>query len=166
MSKLFLLFRVGQERYGIETTSIVEVIPRVEFHTFHGASQDFVGKFNYQGRVVPVMDICKVLSGKASQDVLSTRIIIINLAHQENSEQLLGLMVEQVTETLSGEKTTPVHDHIPISQASFLGKTLLHKAEIIQCLDTQKLACQYNQTLKFSGVDTNNHLATETGIPA
>ncbi|MEL6553299.1 MAG: chemotaxis protein CheW [Cyanobacteria bacterium J06621_11] len=54
MTQLMLLFRVGAERYAVDTTSVVEIIPRVELSAVPGLSDSdekaiVAGRFNYHG---------------------------------------------------------------------------------------------------------------------
>jgi chemotaxis-related protein WspB len=55
---LMLIFQVGDERYAIETSQIVEIVPMVMLQKATSALPDYVaGAFNYQGKVIPVISI-------------------------------------------------------------------------------------------------------------
>lgn len=138
MTDLLLLFRVGQERYAIDAISVVEVIPKVNLSTIHQPPLYVVGQFNYQGHIVPVLDLSQQLGKGVSRSVLSTRIVLMNLG-QAQEKKLLGLMVEQVTDTLRREQTTSIKDSVPLSQPAYLGEKLLYEEDIIQCLRINQL---------------------------
>ena len=138
MTDLLLLFRVGQERYAMDAISVVEVIPRINLSTIHQPPPHVVGQFNYQGHIVPVLDLSQHLGNGVSRLVLSTRIVLINLG-QAQEKKLLGLMVEQVTDTLRREQTTSIKNSVPLSQPAYLGETLLYEENIIQCLRINQL---------------------------
>lgn len=162
MANLLLLFRVGKERYAIKALSVVEVIPRVNLSKIHQPPPNIAGQFNYQGQIVPVLDLSKLLGGMECKPVLSTRIVLVNLAQGGDAKRLLGLMVEQVTDTLRCDQTTPVPDSVAISQATYLGEKLLYGEDMIQCLCIDQLLTSpvYNQTLKQ--METGNAIAEST----
>lgn len=133
MADLLLLFRVGQERYAIEAVSVVEVIPKVNLGSIHQPPPNIAGQFNYQGHIVPVLDLSQQLCATTSRAVLSTRIVLINLG-QAAQKKLLGLMVEQVTDTLRRDHTTPIKKSVSLMQPAYLGEKLVYGEDIIQCL--------------------------------
>lgn len=140
MANLWLLFSVGKERYAIQAVSVVEVVPRVNLSKINQPPPNIAGQFNYQGQIVPVLDLSQLLGGTASQAVLSTRIILINLAPGDRSTKLLvGLMVEQVTDTIRREQTVPIEAGVSMAQTGYLGEKLLYKNDVIQCLCLEQL---------------------------
>lgn len=149
MANLLLLFRVGKERYAIKALSVVEVIPKVNLSKIHQSPPNIVGQFNYQGQIVPVLDLSQLLGGVECKPVLSTRIVLVNLRQVGDAKQLLGLMVEQVTDTLRCDRTTPVQDSVALSQAAYLGEKLLYGEDMIQCLCIDQLLTStvYDQIL-------------------
>lgn len=147
MAQLMLLFRVGAERYALETASIVEVIHRAELskaHKAEGASERIVmaGRFNYHGQIIPVLDLNQLLGGGPSRPALGTRIVLVRLAVSKDwsgqHQRLLGLLVEQVTETLEGSQfeciAADADSHLP-----YLGETLLYQQEMIQSVRPDQL---------------------------
>ncbi len=148
MANLLLLFRVRKERYAIKAVSVLEVIPRVNLSEIQQPPPNIVGQFNYQGQIVPVLDLSQLLGGIESRAVLSTRIVLVDLAN--DAKKLLGLMVEQVTDTLRRDQTTPIEEGVCLSQAAYLGEKLLYGEDVIQCLCLKELLASnsYNQALK------------------
>lgn len=149
MLMLMLLFRVGTVRYALNTTSVVKVIPQVELAQYHGASPIVAGRFNYQGQIVPVLDLSQLLGNHPSQAVLSSRIILVYPSASRSG--LLGLLVEQVTETLSTDQVDQIHrtEDSLLGQRPYLGDVLLLQQEMIQCLQVDQLLSEqvYNQLL-------------------
>ncbi|MEO0806843.1 MAG: chemotaxis protein CheW [Cyanobacteria bacterium J06643_4] len=142
MSQLMLLFRVGTERFALETHAIVEIIHRVELERNHGTST-LVGRFNYHGEIVPVLDTSQLLAGSTCQAKLGTRIVLINLTQAEQTQKIFGLLVEQVTETVSIDQFSTVGE-VTIQDAResaypYLGRTWLYEQKMIQCLHADKL---------------------------
>ena len=149
MTNLLLLFRIGNERYAIPAVSVLEVIPKVHLQKIQQPPPNIVGQFNYQGQIVPVLDLSQLLGGMASRNVLSTRIVLVNLALTKGQKKLLGLMVEQVTDTLMRDQTQPIEKGVTLSRADYLGEKLLYENSVIQCLQIQHLLPSnvFNQVL-------------------
>ena len=53
---LFLLFQLGKERYALEATRVVEVVPLLALKQLPQAPKGVAGIFNYRGRPVPAGD--------------------------------------------------------------------------------------------------------------
>lgn len=146
---LMLLFRVGSVRYALATTSVVKVIPQVKLAPYHGASPIIAGRFNYQGQIVPVLDLSQLLGTHPSQPLLSSRIILVDPTASRSG--LLGLLVEQVTETLTIDQVDQIHrvEESLLCHRPYLGDVLLKQQEMIQCLQVDQLLSEqvYSQLL-------------------
>jgi len=87
---LFLLFRIGSERYALRATEVAEVLPRVALKPFA-----------YRGAVVPVIDLSALTFGQPAEARTSTRLVLVNYRPDDaESAQWLGLILEQATDTL------------------------------------------------------------------
>ena len=75
---LLLTLAAGANRYAIDVARVVEVIPKVELRAVPHAPVFVAGLLDYRGKVVPVLDLCLLLGIAASQDRLSTRIILVD----------------------------------------------------------------------------------------
>ncbi|MBP0019568.1 MAG: chemotaxis protein CheW [Cyanobacteria bacterium SBLK] len=146
---LMLLFRVGKERYALDTTSVVEVIPKIDLIEYRGTQPSVAGRFNYQGQIVPVLELSRILGETPCLAVLSARIILVDLAPTGSSPRLLGLLVEQATETLSGDRVHPAENSIQLSQQPYLGDVVLQEQMMIQCLHPERLLSEqsYDQLI-------------------
>ena len=90
---------ISGERYGLEGTFVIEVVPAIELSPPHTEASPVVcGEFAYHGERVPVIDGGLLVSGRVSTKSLSTRIVILSLEFSQN-RQLFGLMAEEMTET-------------------------------------------------------------------
>ncbi|NEO87310.1 MAG: purine-binding chemotaxis protein CheW [Spirulina sp. SIO3F2] len=150
---LLLLFRVGEDRYALDTQAIVEVIPRVSLVRYHGTPPTVAGRFNYQGQIVPVLDLSQLLGDKPCEPVWSTRIIVVNLAPSPAQPRLLGLLVEQATETLAGEGVKSAENRLQLSQQPYLGDVLLQDHEMIQCLKVEQILAEHHYDSLLSPLD-------------
>jgi len=129
---LLLLFSVGDNLYALDTSQVVEVIPRVILRKVHQAPDYFAGLLNYRGAIVPVIDLCHLIQGKPSRAYLSTRIIMVNYVGQDNINRWLGLMAERVTETLNKPDIDLVDTGNLLDEAPYLGEIIMDEKGIIQ----------------------------------
>jgi len=140
-----LLFHVGNERYAIAIQEVVEIVPLVHLKTLPHQPEHIAGVFNYHGRIIPVIDLCQLMHGKACGDRLSTRIVLVNYCGGNNTQHILGLMAEQVVETLEKDESEFVDAKIQIGAVPYLGKMILDDKGMIQCIRIQYLLSETQQ---------------------
>src|SRR6266536_1606807 len=100
---LFLLFQLGNDRYVLEASRVVEVVPMLALKQLPHAPRAVAGIFNYRGQSVPAVDLCALTLGQPASERLSTRIIIVNLPDAGGTFHLVGLVAEHATEMLRKE---------------------------------------------------------------
>lgn len=92
-----ITFTVGSEEYGLDISSITEVIRPLSVTPFPHMPRFVEGVINLRGVIIPVVDLRKRFGLQARQDNLrSMRIVIIRGA----TSGLLGLIVDGVREVL------------------------------------------------------------------
>ena len=97
---LYVLMTIGGERYGVECSYIVEVIPAVHLsEPSQGNPAVVCGDVNYHGKKIPVVDGGLLLRGRSSHRSLSTRIAIMTIL-DERDANAIGLLAEGMTETV------------------------------------------------------------------
>ncbi|MGY3176307.1 chemotaxis-related protein WspB [Pseudomonas sp. TE12234] len=98
---LFLVFRIGSERYALQATEVAEVLPRLPLKPIAHAPHWVAGVFACRGAVVPVIDLCALTFGIPAQARTSTRLVLVHYrADERAAPKLLGLILEQATDTL------------------------------------------------------------------
>src|SRR5512137_1614377 len=100
---LFLLFQLGEDRYALEASHVVEVVPLLALKQIPHAPRAVAGLFNYRGRPVPAVDLCELALRQPAARRFSTRIMIVNYPDASGGSHLLGLIVEHATGTLRKE---------------------------------------------------------------
>lgn len=95
---LFLVFQVGADRYAMEAARVTEVLVMVELRKIAGAPVGTAGEFTCRGEPVPVLDLCQLTLGRASNLRLSTRILMLRHEPQRGVSKPLGLIAEHATE--------------------------------------------------------------------
>lgn len=98
---LFLLFRIGKERYALRATEVAEVLPRLPLKPIAQAPKWVAGVFAYRGAVVPAIDLSALTFGHPAQERTSTRLVLVHYCPDElQPPRWLGLILEQATDTL------------------------------------------------------------------
>ena len=147
---LFLLFNLGSDRYALEATRIVEIVPLLELRRLPQAPKGVAGIFNYRGRPVPVVDLSEITQGRSAAERLSTRIVIVSHRDATGLIRLLGIMAEYATQLVRFEPGDFIDAGVKIAAAPYLGPVLMHSEGPIQWLREQHLLSEPVKNLLFS----------------
>jgi chemotaxis-related protein WspB len=153
---LMLLFQINDQRYAIASQQIVEVIPLVNLTKMTHTPDYFAGVFNYRGRIIPVIDLCQLISNQSCEEHLSTRIILVNYWGMDDTGKstphIMGLMAQRVIETLQTSAIDLVDVDIQIDKPPYLGKMILDDQGMIQCLHVEYLLSEVQQAYLLEDV--------------
>ncbi|HOX57348.1 MAG TPA: chemotaxis protein CheW [Candidatus Paceibacterota bacterium] len=136
---LFLLFQLDQDRYALEASRVVEVVPLLEMKQLPEAPRGVVGIFNYRGRPVPAVDLSALTLGQPARERFSTRIIIVNYPDGGGTNRLLGLIAEQATETMRRDAKDFLDSGVKLDHAPYLGPILMDQQRPVQWIYEQRL---------------------------
>jgi chemotaxis-related protein WspB len=150
---LFLLFQLGKDRYALDASRVVEVVPLVALKKVPQAPRGVAGILNYRGRPVPAVDLSELALGHPASERLSTRIIIIHYPDAAGRNQLLGLIAEQATELLRREPKEFLESGMTVGAAPYLGPILLDGKGPVQWVREQKLLSEPVRDLLFPTVE-------------
>jgi chemotaxis-related protein WspB len=159
---LLLTFTAGTNRFAVDVTRVVEVVPRVELRKIAHAPAHLVGLLGYRGNIVPVFDLGLLLDAAPCRDRLSTRIILVNDAPERNDgsdgardhspenlmkakaiddrvQSLLGLVAENVSDLteIRPENVVPIPVSLP--QTPYLGAIVHTDWGIVQLITVEKV---------------------------
>ena len=147
---LFLLFQLGQDRYALEVSRVIEVLPLLEIKRLPQAPKGVAGVFNYRGRPVPAVDLSELTLGQPVAERMSTRIVVVSYRGSSGSTHLLGLMAENATEILRKEAKDFVDPGVKIGAAPYLGPVLMDaQGRPIQWLHEEHLLSEPIEHLLF-----------------
>lgn len=93
---LVLLFRIGEQRFGLDVLDVLEVVPWVPLLAVPRAPAWIAGLLHHRDGVAPVVDLALLVRGTPSAALLSTRIVVLRRAPGDGA--LIGLLAESVTE--------------------------------------------------------------------
>ncbi len=94
---LYLLFSMGGDRYALDVHEVVEVLPLRRCKALAEAPPWLLGLFEHRGESVPVVDLCVRAFARPALLRASTRLVLVRYGA---ARRLLGLILEQATETL------------------------------------------------------------------
>lgn len=154
---LFLLFQIGNDRYALEASRAVEVVPLLGLKTIPHAPRGVAGIFNYRGQPVPALDLCELTVGRPAEQRFSTRIIVLNYSDPSGRSRQLGIIAEHATEMMRRDERDFVDSGVKVSNAPYLGPVLMDDHGVIQLLHTQNLLGEGVRELLFKEAAESNH---------
>jgi purine-binding chemotaxis protein CheW len=132
----FLTFQIGDEIYGIEITSVIEIV-NIQAITFVPNVPEFVkGIINLRGKVVPVMDI-RLKFKKSARDYEERTCIIILEIH----EIMIGIIIDRVCDVLyvADEKIVGIPTLKTAEHSVFIRNIANMGDKAVLILDSEKL---------------------------
>lgn len=155
---LMLLFYVGDNLYALDSSQVVEVIPRIIFRKIHHVPDYVAGMFKYRGTIVPVIDLCHLIQGNPSRSYLSTRIIMVNYTAKDNTKRYIGLMAERVTETLNKPDTDLIDAGTQLNEApAYLGEMIMDDKGMIQRIRLEYLLPESQQKYLLASINDKSN---------
>ena len=136
---LMLVFQLGDDRFALDTSRVVEIVPSLILRRLPHAPNCVAGMFNYRGTIVPVIDLCRLALDHDCKDCLSTRIVVTLVPTANGSPRLVGLRAERVTETRKISEDEMVSPGIHLGEAPYLGDVIKDTSGMIQCIQLEHL---------------------------
>lgn len=126
---LFLLLELGGERYALDTSRVVEVLPLLDLREIPHAPGWIAGLFDYHGELVPVVDLSLLMAGSAVPRFMSSRIV---LTQYGAPPRLLGVLAGQATSTLRAEADDFEDSGVQVHDAPYLGGVRIDASGMVQ----------------------------------
>ncbi|WP_296257586.1 MULTISPECIES: chemotaxis protein CheW [unclassified Pseudomonas] len=147
---LFLLFRIGAQRYALQATEVAEVLPRLVLKPIAHTPHWVAGVFAHRGVVVPVIDLSALTFGQPAPPRTSTRLVLVHYrADAERAAQWLGLILEQATDTLRCAAHEFKTYGLDNRQAPYLGPVREDELGLLQWIRVQDLLDESVRELLF-----------------
>lgn len=136
-----LIFTIAQQQYALDTSHVVEVLPAIELQAMHGTVGAIAGVFNYQGQIIPVINMNQLFQQPSPNPQLQQRIILIKQKQKDHQDKLFGVLVEKIIEATSvqTEKLRQSEDLNQLFSSRYLGDTFLQGNIILQEIYTEHL---------------------------
>jgi chemotaxis-related protein WspB len=136
---LYIVFRIGEDRYALATGCVVEIVPLVDVKHVPQAEFGIAGIFNYHGTPTPVVDLSALAAGRPGLRRLSTRIILVRYEDERAGTRVLGLIAEGATETMRREESDFATFGLGNRSAPYLGPVTRGATGLIQRVDVNGL---------------------------
>ncbi len=116
--KKIVVFTVGDSRYGVDISSVKEIMPAQKTTQVPNAPHSVKGVTSLRGRVMPVLCLSTCLNITRDQHEEPTRIIVI-----EHGREIVGCLVDSVREVLSidSEQIEPLPESLCDQHSRLLG---------------------------------------------
>ena len=133
-ARLYLVIRLGADRYAIESSLVEEVVSLVRLKALPGAPAGVAGVMNYRSEAVPVIDLNFVALGMPTGQHIASRIVVVRYVAKggERTPELLGLLVPEATETRRMDPDDFVEVGVATDGAAYLGPVLTTPDGVIQ----------------------------------
>lgn len=95
LEEQLVIFNVGNEIYGIDTSKVQEIIRMQDITHVPGAPAFVEGVINLRGRIIPVIKLHERFGLPGSDSSKASRIIVV-----ETEGQVVGMVVGTVSEVL------------------------------------------------------------------
>lgn len=134
-----LIFKLGNDRYGLHTGAVVRVLPLLEFTHIPQVPDYVAGLMNYHGAAVPVIDLSRLSSGHAFAPCFDSRILLVHYPTAAGPTVLLGLIAEHVIGLQNLDQAAFAPSGIATPSAPYLGQITTGTAGILQLVDVAHL---------------------------
>lgn len=142
-----VVFRAGDERYGVRTAAVVEVVPGIRPRPVPGAPPALTGVIDYRGRVVPVLDLCRLFLGTPCPERLANRILVCDraadgagIAPGREAARFVGLLAQDVTRVAELDPRAAGSHPGPRTEGVVgLGRILRHDGGLVQLVRVDEL---------------------------
>ena len=136
---LFLQFQLGKDRYALDSSQVVEVLPLLGIKQIPQAPAGVAGAFNYRGKPVPVIDLSELALGRPARPHMSTRIIIVRYPDGNGTLHQLGLIAEKATETVRRDPADFADSGVVNDGAPYLGPVATDPNGLVQRIEVTQL---------------------------
>lgn len=136
---LFLQFQLGKDRYALDASQVVEVLPLLGIKEIPQAPVAVAGAFNYRGQPVPVIDLSELALGRPARRHMSTRIIIVLYPGGNGTRHPLGLIAEKATETVHRDAADFADPGVVNDNAPYLGPVATDPHGLVQRIEVTRL---------------------------
>ena len=148
--QLYLLFRLGADRYALDVRDVVEVLPLQQLKQLPEAPAWVAGVFSHRGVLVPVLDLGALAFGKPAKVRTSTRLVVVHYSTDSlDPPRWLGLILEQATDTLRCRPEDFQEYGLEQGEARYLGPVFHSPTGLVQLIRVSDLLTDAARELLF-----------------
>jgi chemotaxis signal transduction protein len=128
-AKSYVLLQIGERRFALPSAEVSELAPPVRLHQFPHNSPLVSGIIVRRGRLVPVYDVCPLLTGKNSP---SHQFYLVARRH-------FGSASEPAAIPVNGDSELVTADAVQVTSPNYVSGILMIGEESIEILDLDSL---------------------------
>jgi len=136
---LYLTFKAGENEYALETTRVLQIVPRAKLRSCPDTPAYIAGILNYRGEPVVVVDLSMLINHAPCARLFSTRIIITEYSRASNKAILLGLMAEGVAAFMKNDRLDFTENVLKTPGVNYLGKMFHDGDRLIQFVKVDEI---------------------------
>jgi chemotaxis-related protein WspB len=134
-----LLFHVGEERYVIDYSLIVRVIPQIKLHALINSPSYLEGFLLIENHSIPVINFCWLIANRKARFALDTRIILLHPKEKSSKSCMFGILGEKITELIDLTLAEFLPAEFSTRKISFIDKIYQDQKGMIQHVDIENL---------------------------
>ena len=134
---LCVVFSVESERYALDVAAVTKILPLASLTALPAAAPEIAGVLNYQGSVIPVIDVHYVVSGRQCPSLLGTRIVLVRHPTPDGDTPLLGLRVPRLEIHTTDQADAFLPDDLPMPR--WLERLLVSDGELVHKIRPEAL---------------------------
>lgn len=136
---LFVIFRLGDDRYALPAQQVVEVLPLLQLKQWPRAAPGVAGVCVYRGQPLPVLDLSALSLGRPALNRLSTRLLVVRYPDPRDPLRLLGLVAEEATDSMQVAPGDFASTGVRTDGAPFLGPVACDAEGVLQRIEIHEL---------------------------
>lgn len=94
-SEQIVVFRLGEESYGVDIGAVREIVRVPEIVHVPNAPEFVEGLINLRGKVIPVVDLATKFALSTKREGIDSRIVVTDIGGED-----VGVLVDAVTEVM------------------------------------------------------------------
>ena len=145
---LLLTFQIGNERYAVRATEVIEILPLATIRKIPQAPNYISGVLDYRNQILPVIDLVELTESRPHKKVLSSRIIVMNYPLNDINASI-GVIAEKVTDTIDIKDEELSSSNIKLPNADYLGDIHNESGEFIQLVEIKSILTKDVQDMLF-----------------
>lgn len=146
---LFIKLSIDKDFYCIEIDKVIEIIPIVKIEKILKAVDYVAGFIIYNGKTVPVIDLSYLYTGKKTDYLFSSRIILLNFNTFKNDEFIIGLLSENVTETVNINPSEIRDFSLKTIETNYINKIIVNENNVFRWINTDNIIPHDIQNIIF-----------------
>lgn len=136
---LYIKFILQNEQYLLAIRQVREVIPYVKCKVIPHAPAYLAGLINYRGDSLPVIDVSQLMYDTSSRIRIGTRIAIVQIVCEGRKPLVVGLLLENVTETVDVDESGFKRSGAEIPQSKYLGEVVTDQHAMLQRINIEHI---------------------------